>query len=504
MTTRRSRYLPSLADFLFAAVLGWVILFSIGNTGFGLLQDASTGTHIRTGDYIREHAAVPRTDMFSFSKPGDRWFAFEWLWDVLFSFVHQLAGLKGVILLSAGMIALLHLILLLHMLWRGANAILVVVALNLGVGAMSIHFLARPHLFTMLFLAGALILLDRDEREPTRAIWWLVPASIPWVNLHPGFLALPVSLAIFAAGKALESLTDAEHRGSLFVSAIRYGLLSISCIAASGINPYGFAVHLHVLKFMSEKWVSQMVYEHQPPRLGTGAMIPFEILLVCGGVFAIVSMRRRQFAWPLLMLAWSYAALHSSRHIAIYTLITLPLIAGEAGILWNRWAERLPRRSIGRTLADLAAEHTPNFQRVTLWTPLVFACFWFTDFGLPWPNDFPSATNPVAIAARQAKVITSGRLFTTDAWADYLNYRNYPNQKLFVDGRSDFFGEDIFKDYLRILNGEPGWDLLLDKYQFTAVLTPVRGDLARQLDQRSGWRLLEKDNLAALLERVTY
>ena len=280
--------------------------------------------------------------------------------------------------------------------------------------------------------------------------------------------------------------------------------MSISCLAASGVNPYGFAVHLHVLRFMSEKWVSQMVYEHQPPRLGSGEMLPFEILLAGGAVFAIVSMRRRQFAWPLLVLAWGYAALHSSRHIAIYTLLALPLLAGEAGILWNRWAERLSPRSFGRTLADLAAEHTPNFQRVTLWTPLLFACFWFTNFGLQWPTDFPSATNPAAIAARHQSVIEGGRLFTTDAWADYLNYRNYPRQKLFVDGRSDFFGQQIFTDYLRILNGEPGWDRLIDEYRFTAVLAPVRGDLVRQLSQRAGWRVVEQDHLAALLERVAY
>ena len=51
----------------------------------GLLLDSATGCHIRTGEYILQHSAVPRADPFSFTKNGQPWFAWEWLADLLFA-----------------------------------------------------------------------------------------------------------------------------------------------------------------------------------------------------------------------------------------------------------------------------------------------------------------------------------------------------------------------------------------------------------------------------------
>jgi hypothetical protein len=501
MNASRSRFLPSLTDFVIAAVLLWVILFAIGNTGFGLLQDASTGTHIRTGDYILQHREVPRVDVFSFTRPGAPWFAFEWLSDVLFSLAHQLQGLKGVILISAGVIGLLIRILLRHMLWHGANALFLVLGLNLAVGAMSIHFLARPHLFTLLFLAISLLVLDRDYRKRTALVWWLVPLSVIWINLHPGFLGLVISVGILSAGAGLEAFFNEAERTHRLGLSRRYFVLAAAGLGASAINPYGLHVHAHVLGFVGNKWVSRMVHEHQPPQLGSWDMLPFEILLAAAAVYAVTCMRRREFAWPLLMLAWGFASLSSRRQIAIFTIVCLPRLVSEASRLWSHWAERQSARSIARTLADMAAEHTPNFRRTTLWTPLFYISLWLTGLGLAWPTDFPTVTYPAGIEARHAPMLRSARMFTTDAWADYLNYWNYPNQKLFVDGRSDFYGLEIFEEYVRVLNGNDGWEQVLRKYDVTTALVPSGSPVAVLLARHAAWRLVENDGHAALFER---
>ena len=47
-----------------------------------LLGDCDTGWHIRTGEWILANHQAPMRDMFSFSKPGDPWFAWEWLSDI--------------------------------------------------------------------------------------------------------------------------------------------------------------------------------------------------------------------------------------------------------------------------------------------------------------------------------------------------------------------------------------------------------------------------------------
>src|SRR5262249_25186240 len=167
---------PSLADVIFGALLLWLMLFTIRSDGtLGLLLDSNTGYHIRTGDFILHHRAVPFSDIFSFSKPGQPWFAWEWLSAVLFAILHAAAGLKGLAIFTGALIALSNLILLRHMLLQGANALVAIALLHLIVGASSIHYLARPHVFTFLFLAIGLWLLDRDRRQPSARIWMLVP-----------------------------------------------------------------------------------------------------------------------------------------------------------------------------------------------------------------------------------------------------------------------------------------------------------------------------------------
>src|SRR5690348_3808785 len=81
---------PSVTDLFFVAVIVWA--FAAGAYGWhGLLADGDVGTHIRIGDHILSHRSIPTTDFLSFSKPGQQWYASEWLTEVIFAFLHSLA-----------------------------------------------------------------------------------------------------------------------------------------------------------------------------------------------------------------------------------------------------------------------------------------------------------------------------------------------------------------------------------------------------------------------------
>ena len=97
-------FIPSLSDLFFIAVTLW--LFSMGLGWKQLLLDGDTGWHIRTGDYIVSHGAVPHVDLFSWSMPGADWFAWEWLTDVIYSRIFLVLGMKGIVLYSGLLITL--------------------------------------------------------------------------------------------------------------------------------------------------------------------------------------------------------------------------------------------------------------------------------------------------------------------------------------------------------------------------------------------------------------
>src|SRR4051812_20854216 len=66
---------PSLVDVFFCALL---VGIAAGPAGWQmLLVDGDTGWHIRTGEIVLATGSVPAGDPFSFSRPGEPWFAWE-------------------------------------------------------------------------------------------------------------------------------------------------------------------------------------------------------------------------------------------------------------------------------------------------------------------------------------------------------------------------------------------------------------------------------------------
>jgi hypothetical protein len=117
-----------------------------------------------------------------------------------------------------------------------------------------------------------------------------------------------------------------------------------------------------------------------------------------------------------------------------------------------------------------------------------------------WPKDFPAVVFPVKMIHDHHQEILKARLLTTDQWGDYLIYLD-PNQKVYVDGRSDFYGPEIGNQYLRMTGGQWDWDQILTKNGFTSVLLPSELPLCQLLKRDPGWRVEEDSGRAILLVR---
>src|SRR5579871_5866666 len=197
LTRRWARILiPSLSDLFFLALLVWLFMSS-GSAGWqGLLVDGDVGWHIRSGEYVLDHHAVPHKDPYSFSKPNAPWYAWEWLTDVVDAGLYRISGLKGIVLLAGVVIAAFATTLVRRMVWRDTHLFIAMIVALLGVGSASMHFLARPHIFTLLLMSLSVWMLEADRKSPSNRIWWLVPLTLVWTNLHGGFLALIAVLGL--------------------------------------------------------------------------------------------------------------------------------------------------------------------------------------------------------------------------------------------------------------------------------------------------------------------
>jgi len=120
-----------------------------------------------------------------------------------------------------------------------------------------------------------------------------------------------------------------------------------------------------------------------------------------------------------------------------------------------------------------------------------------------WPRNFLEGPFPVKIVAAHADEIAASRIYTSDKWAGYLIYTNYPRQRVFFDDRHHYFGEAIIQDYLKIAGGGMQWRETLDRYRFNLVLCPANSALASLMKLQPDWKAVEDDGTAALFKKLS-
>lgn len=494
-TTRmRANWLPSLPELFFMALLFW--LFAAGDGWSALLADGDTGWHIRNGERILACHCIPRWDPFALGTAGHPWFAWEWLSDVLFACLHGLAGLKAIVFATGVIVAATFSIMLRHCLWLGANPFLALPVALLTTGASSLHFLARPHILSLLLLVVCAWALDCDRRKTTPWVWTLPLMTALWCNLHGGFLIVFPMLA----GAFLEACCASPRR------ARRYAGLTLLCVAATGINPYGWQLHRHVLSYLQSDWIFNSIQEFQSPQFRSEGLHQFEVLLGMGLVLIPTLLRGRQWAGCVLLLFWGHEALNAVRHVPIYCLTAAPYITmalealgrhGVAAGLRRPW-EML--RRVGVEWKTWAAGVSPA-------PALVCAIFFFVPIGHPWPIDFPSSKFPTAMVNRNWELLGSAAvrplpIFSSDQWSDYLIYRRYPQVRVYFDGRSDFFAGWRGPAYSRLLQGSPGCAEILKQAGFDWALVPADWPLAGLLAAQPDWTTVDRDPQAILFRRL--
>jgi hypothetical protein len=381
-TARQWRLIPTLPDLLFALLL--LARFGRIDGWLGLLHDGDTGWHIRTGEYILDYG-VPSHDLFSFSRAGQPWFAWEWLSELIFARIHRGWGLAGVAILGALLVCLPVALLFARMLRRGVGAWVALPLTLAASSAASVHALARPHLFSLVLMVAGLWLLGEDRHRPTPWLWTLVPTAGLWANLHGGFVAWLGTLAWLVMVSAAERNRPAVRR---------YGLLAVLSSMATLVNPFGWQLHRHIFGYLGSSWVADHVAEFQSPQIRSENMLVFALLLLAGIAVAAKVWRTNRFEAGLVAI-WGFAAMRSARCVPLFAVVAAPLIASYVADGWRAMAGQRSARSVWRILWE-SSQALGSQWRVTPWMPILGALAIATVLPQAGLADFPPQDFPVA------------------------------------------------------------------------------------------------------------
>ncbi len=492
---RRLRFpAPALPDLIFVPLVLVVPLF---RGGVLLNADGDLGRHLRVGQHLLAHGLL-REDVFSFTKFGQPFVGYEWLSEVAYAAVYWLGGLPLVSVACGLLIAFTYAYLVRLLLRRGVDPLLAYLTGCVAAVLGSLHWIARPHLFTLLGVILLMGLLERGDGRPRT--WLYLPLFAVWANLHGGFLFGLVLIAIYLVGALVEAYAPGGDRKRWLGEGRHYAAaLSVSTLGTF-VNPYGASLLAHVVGWFRNTYVIDHTREYLSPDFHEfpGKML----LLVLLGMIAALALSRRRPTFPrlLLVLATLASALIYQRNIPLMVLSALPALALHLDPEWRSLPDLLgvrgifQRESPGRRSGPWSVAVTVPLLLLTISaSPLA---------GLRLiPGYWHPGIFPVVATAKARQAGLTGRIYNDFIWGGYL-LKEWPEQKVFIDGQTDFYGADLTRQHGRIGSLSAGWRDLLRRWKIEIVLVPSSATLAHELVRDPHWRIWHCDSTAVLLLRT--
>ncbi len=499
--------MPSAADLVFVAVLLTLLLTPLS---VKLLGDAGIGWHIRTGQQILATRSVPRVDPFSSTMQGKPWFAWEWFYDLIMGALDSVCGLNGPVWFTAIVIAAVFAWLFRLLLQRGMNLMFALLFWLLAISASTIHFLARPHVLTWLFALASFWILDSSERDCLARkdgdsgfrLWLLPLLTLLWVNMHGGFVLEFVLLGIFWLGALWIWWRTGESslEGSLLKIATgrrvrELTLVGAATAVASLANPYGWNLHEHIYRYLSNRFLMDHIEEFQSPNFHGLAQRCFLLLLLLSLAVLIARGRQLSASELLIVLFAVYAGLYASRNMPVCSIF-LAMVVGP--LCPNRGFCGFFQR-MKNVQSELRGHIWPIACAVATLAIVAHGGRLGSDHLID--AHFDANRMPVAATSFLREEKIKGPILSPDYWGGYLIYTLNPETKVVLDDRHDFYGSEFLKSYLKLIHVEDGWESFLQQTNPGCLLLPRSSALANMMGKTVGWRSIYADKVSIVFVR---
>jgi hypothetical protein len=465
---------PSEAVFIFL-----LIIILIGGR-HALFNDPGTLWHLRLGRDILATGTVPRCDHLTFTRTNTPWVDQSWGFDVLLALLVVHAGWSSVVALTVLLLAGVYAAMARGLISDGISPVTAVVVTLLMAAIGSVHFLIRPHVFTLALVYVTLRVCQKQHEQGGWIVFWVPVYTAILANLHGGFLALPVIVATAALGHAVAGPWDRGRQGNV----TRFGLAFASSSLAALINPYGLGLYHHVANLLVSSGVTGLIDEYQPAPFGSGKTRVLELVVLALIGLPAVALRRVDRSQLVHVLVWLHLALTSIRHAPLFGLAAAPVLAalidGLPMSFQTLWTENR-KQSLG----------IPAAVAIVLFLVCSGVSLGGYD-GQQWPLTAVETLNRQPLGSH---------LFHEQDWGGLIEAECRPERLAYIDDRYELFGREALLQYLDVLTGGPAWDKLRDREGINLVwLKPDRG-LAKRLSAEPDWVVLHRDCVSVLYGR---
>jgi len=481
---------------VFAAVLLFGLLAMTARNA----TDPDLWWHLRTGQWIVEAGHVPRSDPFSFTRAGHAWVSHEWLSEVVFYELWKHGGAAALIVFSAIITTLGFMLLYLRCLLCGGKRHWAAAATAFGALAAAPSWGVRPQMFSFTLASLLLWLLEGGEDRP-KLLLWIPPLFLLWLNLHAGFALGPALLLAYGVGLLLETAVGNTPWRQARPIILRVLALLLACLALVPLNPSGAQLYRYPFDTLRSPGMRSFIVEWFSPDFHESLYRPFLLvwLLVLTALASSRSRPKGRVFVPLLLT--SFAALDAVRHIPIFVLLAMPVIAAALPAARGDRGERPHVSKSARRGAPSCSPLRPIFNGAVVVLIAVFALVRWVSLARNQDareaEQFPKNAVAFLRASDQPR-----RMFVYYDWGGYAIWKLYPEYRVFVDGRADLYGDDLLRQFKTAVQLRTGWRDVLERWKVEAVLVPPSCALAQALLLDPDWHATYSDAKAIILLRT--
>jgi hypothetical protein len=463
--------------------------------------------HLKTGQWILQHQSLPAIDPFSLAPPAadDLRASFlltsYWFSQIIYAALYSLGGWWGIALLRVALVGALAVLFAARCDLRqpAKVSLLLLVAVQI----LEVYPLERPQVFSFVFFAALLVLLDRyreqgDVDQKTGLYAALVAAlMLVWANTHGGFFVGQVTLLLFVVLEGIKFL----HPRLSPLSKRRYrglGLIVGAGWLASFFNPNplnSFKMLFNIGDTNTFLYATNLEYssalqifrEHSEYTILLNGLM---LALVVGS--ALISIRRQDIVWLALLAGTAFMGWQHARYLPFFLVASLFYLGkcryeGAVGTTFKAVL----------VVSALIAVVWFSRDEVRNFTPFVR-----TQWGV-------DRSFPVNAADFVVENKLPGPVYNTYLWGGYLIWRLGPERKIYCDGRA--LDPNRYREYLSstigVQSATPYWKEIFRKNGINTAIVQMKEDggqmnpLASSLYRDSDWKLVFSQDNAAVFVR---